>query len=883
MVSILHKRIYRHLSRVLLLAIVICVSFPALAVFTGTGTISNPNPSPGELVSVNWVLTESDDTGGTFPVHSPSEISIFEPIFPLGTQPPVSIIGSIIPPGIVGDLGPIPPGPNFLTHNEVNILIPPGIAPGSYLLNRDWEGPGGNVAGGVSAAFTIGAGDPATPPELEPVVVDVSGTAIPDSVDQGSIHTVQIEWSFNLTTNLAQNIASNSGLLDDEIVNGPLNSFNYLSGQRLTESLLITREQIDQAITNDESQLVYMREFTVNNEITVVGSVLIDIDGGLLSTVSASSASSTLQVDRSHTIFVNWLATLQRVGLGTSRNITSNRGEFLLPDGTRLGAGVANSLSQSTVSTALFNESVTIGRSVLLQGVQANANQIIYRREFTDGIVTVEAMVTFQLVASGSSGELFIPYLGLSFADGSVQKVVRSGEAPTAIAEITTQGIGSLEGYWEVAVPPSTLGQPIFTPVKFVQSQLAGSTIHRETSPVLPIASEGLYLVRFRLTRPQINQDMPQILYVVKGGNAPKPITILDPKPGVPVTHKTVFQWQGIPSSVAYKLEIFAWPRSSVDQLVFPGENVCRELDRSELSDRPIAGIFVRATETAASLGDLVLEQLQNSTIDRRIFCYHVAAIDGSGRRIGLSALETIVLIGNDAPAAVVAPEPTKSPIAITTKPLQGTGLGKQPITITTKPLQGTGLGKQPITITTNPLQGTGLGKQPITITTKPLQGTGLGKQPITITAKPLQGTGLGKQSITITTKPLQGTGLGKQPITITTKPLQGTGLGKQPISITTKSLQGTGLGKTPITRDTGNVVFTKSDQTNSNEPISLISLDPDDDDNPSAKNSVFINLKTLSIASDGLKQATNPDINSTIINLRTLSIGSGRSAVGGN
>ncbi|MFT5111705.1 MAG: hypothetical protein ACI8P9_001025, partial [Parasphingorhabdus sp.] len=318
---------------------------------------------------------------------------------------------------------------------------------------------------------------------------------------------------------------------------------------------------------------------------------------------------------------------------------------------------------------------------------------VIYRRQFTDAINTVTAQATFQLLAAGSSGELFVPNLSLFFEDGSVQKVLRTGESLRAVAEITTQGIGLLQGFWEIAYPPSTLGSPIFTPLTFVQTQLAGSSVHRETSPILPVDTPGLYIVRFRLGDGTADQNQARtatILYLVNGATSMQSITLLGPETGGSLNEKTLFEWRAIANANAYKLELFPWPRSIVDQLVQPGESVCSNLTQEERADQTMTGLFVDGDSTSTQLSTLALSQVRTTPNNSGIWCFLVSAFNQEGLRIGQGPIQTLFL-----------PQTSQqTPIIITTNLLQ-LPQSTQPTTLTISmaALELAGLGEDGATL----------------------------------------------------------------------------------------------------------------------------------------------------------------------------------------
>ncbi|MFO7593815.1 MAG: hypothetical protein R6X15_07240 [Pseudomonadota bacterium] len=307
--------------------------------------------------------------------------------------------------------------------------------------------------------------------------------------------------------------------------------------------------------------------------------------------------------------------------------VSSVAGQFTDATGQVLGT-VPRVLSKSQPITLsdtsfTFRETLNIPREVLYRAYQQNLSEIYYRRDFTDcpGVEcsTLAPAPSLVLRLSGSmDGAFRINRLQLRFKDGSSGAIIRQGQALRAEARLEAAGTGVLKGVWEVATPATTVGVPVFTPLQMVNRRVSSARMVRITSPELPSAQPGNYLIRFRLTEPATSQAAPTLQYAVTAARLEElpGFGLREPSPGTAVDGHTRFRWQPVSGASSYKLEV-------IDE-------------RPEESGKPVVavtGILVKGSDTNISLTPSLLGKLQSG----KTYWWHVLALTKDGQVIAAS------------------------------------------------------------------------------------------------------------------------------------------------------------------------------------------------------------------------------------------------------
>lgn len=244
-------------------------------------------------------------------------------------------------------------------------------------------------------------------------------------------------------------------------------------------------------------------------------------------------------------------------------------------------------------------------------------------------------------------GDFAIERVDLRFVGGAKVRVLAVGQKARAEAEITFKGTGQLSGEWEIAGPTTTSGNPQFRTLELV-SQLLGMGRHEIlTSPPLPTAATGAYLLRLRVRQPELSGQPLVIRYFVgpAGGPAPGmagvPATIAarGPAAGSPADGLK-FTWPAVARSVAYQLEIFEKDGT-------PGRSEAGQrpegaglLVLSPAPERqPDAGVIVPASETEVAAARAFGDKLTAGTT----YHWRVVAIGAEGQILGESVVQEVV------------------------------------------------------------------------------------------------------------------------------------------------------------------------------------------------------------------------------------------------
>lgn len=308
----------------------------------------------------------------------------------------------------------------------------------------------------------------------------------------------------------------------------------------------------------------------------------------------------------------------------TPVTLTSPQASVVTADG-RVLQTVSTTLTVRVVpgGQASVAENFTLSPATLAAAARLGAETLLIRRTFSGGLTANGAPGSVATAAasvslSGSAGgALALARVALHFDDRRLTRVLQAGEAAVAIAEINYTGNGVLNGLWEVASPPSTLGQAVFVPLTSVSVNLGGGGLTEITSPVLPATAAGLYYVRFSVRSPVVPFEGVVIQYAVEAGaqEAP-PINVIGPAQHAVLKADTLFRWEAAPGAIAYRLEFF-------------------DSDPVREDTRPVSGEWVPAAGRGAQLSVLAQTHLQPG----QRYLWRVVATDEKSEVVGRSAL----------------------------------------------------------------------------------------------------------------------------------------------------------------------------------------------------------------------------------------------------
>jgi hypothetical protein len=273
-------------------------------------------------------------------------------------------------------------------------------------------------------------------------------------------------------------------------------------------------------------------------------------------------------------------------------------------------------VSPNTVQGSI-PETFRLTPAAVAEAQRLGVNTLVLRRTF--GLKpTVTATVSIQIGGS-ASGPLSLSRVALHFDDRTLVRVLRPGESAVAIAELTYSGNGVFSGLWEVATPPSTLGEPVFVPLGGASSNLSAGGITEVTSPALPSAIAGAYYVRFRVRSPVVSFQSLVLRYAVEQGPAIPPIVVMSPEAHATFKPDTRFSWQPAAGATSYRLEFYA-------------------ADAAPDYESPLSGEWLPAERRDSALSALAQTHLAAG----RGYRWRILAIDGDGQVVGRSSLYEI-------------------------------------------------------------------------------------------------------------------------------------------------------------------------------------------------------------------------------------------------
>ena len=274
------------------------------------------------------------------------------------------------------------------------------------------------------------------------------------------------------------------------------------------------------------------------------------------------------------------------------------------------------SITLSASAQGSVAETFTLSPATIVEAQRLGVNALLLQRTF--GVAPYGGTATVQIALGGSAGGgLALARVSLHFDDRSLVRMLRAGDTAVAIAEINYTGSGVLNGLWEIAGPPSTLGEPVFVPLAATSVNLGGGGLTEVTSPVLPATLPGSYFVRFRVRSPAVPFAGLLLQYAVAEAAA-APITVLSPRPHATLNANTRFEWRAANDAVAYRLEFYA-------------------ADAAEDS-APLSGQWVPATKADAMLTVLAQTHLEPGAVYR----WRIIALDADSNVVGQSAFYEI-------------------------------------------------------------------------------------------------------------------------------------------------------------------------------------------------------------------------------------------------
>jgi hypothetical protein len=309
---------------------------------------------------------------------------------------------------------------------------------------------------------------------------------------------------------------------------------------------------------------------------------------------------------------------------------------------------VLNSPVLQATGNTIVSETIFIPPSVLTAAKALNLRSINYSRFFDrDPCMpqascyygTSSATVNIDLT-SNPNAVLSLGRIALRFSDNTSIKIIQPDTSIMAVADISFGGTGLLDAMWEIAEPVSTMGQPVFVPMRPVRQLLsAGGTINLQ-SPPLPTQKQGLHIVRLSILslnnqpfQQQSSLTLPILQYAVNadgdisGTQLLPPIRVHSPADNALLTGETQFNWQAVKGAHAYQLELF-----------LPEQSGLKPDDAAIAKRAPDSGVVVPARKNSLTLSELSRNKLRTNTT----YYWRVIAIGDKGVLLSTSALREI-------------------------------------------------------------------------------------------------------------------------------------------------------------------------------------------------------------------------------------------------
>lgn len=266
-------------------------------------------------------------------------------------------------------------------------------------------------------------------------------------------------------------------------------------------------------------------------------------------------------------------------------------------------------------------ESFTLSPATIAAAQRMGIGTLLLQRSFSLIAAKLSAVATVSIDISGNAGgPIAISRVALHFEDRELRRVLTSGDSALAIADVNFSGSGVLNAIWEVASPPSTLGQPVFVPLATSVVTVSGGGLTEITSPPLPSRMAGNYLVRFRIRSPVVPFEGLTLQYAVTGDeNGVAPIAILSPEHFATLEPGTRFTWQPAPGATAYRIEFYDPSVAESDQ-------------------PPVMGQWIAGATRDAGLSPLAQTHLKSG----REYRWRIVAIDEGNEVVGRSSLYEI-------------------------------------------------------------------------------------------------------------------------------------------------------------------------------------------------------------------------------------------------
>ena len=275
-------------------------------------------------------------------------------------------------------------------------------------------------------------------------------------------------------------------------------------------------------------------------------------------TISVNPVPSSFSIPRGYSSSNN---VLYQFNGSASINTTLNSGEGnFMAGGEIIGTSSIPLTVQIHNGTGRIAEIINVPVAVIERALKRGANTFIYVRNFSDASMNVTSTVNF-IITTEAGADFEIKRIDLHFENKRPEITVDRGFPKLrAFADIRFVGSGFLQGYWEVD------GRML----SHVDQHLAyGASVTLQTPdiPPLPAFDTGSHVVRFVITNPATDLQLPSIIYFVTAEEdrwKPVNIVLLSPVNYSLIEYAPVkFEWEKLDKTPLYFIQFYDKPDST--------------------------------------------------------------------------------------------------------------------------------------------------------------------------------------------------------------------------------------------------------------------------------------------------------------------------------
>jgi hypothetical protein len=275
-------------------------------------------------------------------------------------------------------------------------------------------------------------------------------------------------------------------------------------------------------------------------------------------TISVNPVPSSLSIPRGYSSLSNVL--YQFTGSSSlNTTLNSSAGDFVVGSEI-IGTNAIPLTVKIKNGNGNVSEVINVPVAVIERALKRGANNFIYVRNFSDASINVTATVNF-MITTEAGADFEIKRIDLYFENRRPEITVNRGFPKLkAFADIRFVGSGFLQGYWEV-------DGRLLSRVDQHLTYGASVTLQTPDIPPLPTFDTGSHVVRFVITTPATDLQLPSIIYFItaeEGRWKPVNIVLLSPVDYSIIEYAPVkFEWEKLDKTPLYFIRFYDKPDST--------------------------------------------------------------------------------------------------------------------------------------------------------------------------------------------------------------------------------------------------------------------------------------------------------------------------------